>query len=233
MWEAISSGRVWQSEICNRAKDGSLYWVDSTIVPLMDEQGGSPVGYASIRFDVTELHRLVAAMAHQAQHDPLTKLANRTLLFEHFELAVANAAETGKAVGICLLDLEKFKQINDKLGHGVGDRLLEMVAKRLSSSIREDDLAARIGGDEFVLLISEVSNMDEARTIFERTLAKLALPYRIGEHTLEVTSSGGASFFPSDASSLDELLNHSDRALYQAKAAGRSCLRFFVNDLAA
>ena len=227
MWATISSGEVWHGEICNRTKNGGLYWVDSTIVPLVEKLGDPPTGYASIRFDVTERHRLLRTLAHQAHHDPLTQLPNRALLAERFEAAIQHAVKTGKTVAVCLLDLDEFKSINDSLGHAIGDRLLAMVAERLRSVIREQDLAVRMGGDEFVLLLSEVSGVEEASAIFERALVKLALPYAIGEHSLNVTCSGGASVCPPDNASSESLMRHSDIALYQAKTAGRNCLKFF------
>lgn len=226
MWRTISAGRVWRGEVCNRHKNGSLYWVSSTIVPLLDADG-LPQQYVSIRFDVSEQHRLLQAAMWQAQHDVLTGLPNRTLLAERFAQGVANTRRTGRLMAVCLLDLDGFKAVNDQLGHATGDVLLVAVARRLQNLLRPLDTAVRLGGDEFVLLLTELAHADEARTALDRVMAELAMPHDLAQRPVEVTASIGVAMYSGDDATVDTLLRHADQALYVAKQAGRQRVRFF------
>jgi diguanylate cyclase (GGDEF)-like protein len=212
--------------VCNRHKNGQLYWVSSTIVPLLDADG-LPQRYVSIRFDVSEQHRLLQAAMWQAQHDVLTGLPNRTLLGERFAQAVANTRRTGRLMAVCLLDLDGFKAVNDRLGHATGDALLVAVAQRLQSLLRPLDTAVRLGGDEFVLLLTELGHADEARTALDRVMAELAMPHDLAQRKVEVTASIGVAMYSGDDATVDTLLRHADQALYVAKQAGRQRVRFF------
>ena len=226
MWETIASGQVWRGDVCNRAKNGSLYWVASTIVPLNDADG-VPQGYVSIRFDITQLRTLLDSVRWQAHHDALTGLPNRTLLGERFAHSVAHAQRTGCLLAVCLLDLDGFKGINDSLGHAQGDALLVELARRLSSLLWPLDTAARLGGDEFVLLLGGMRQVDEISTVLTRAMAALSAPCRLGSETVAVTVSIGVSVFPTDNTTPDTLLRHADQALYSAKQAGRQRVHFF------
>ncbi len=226
MWHTISSGQVWRGEVCNRCKNGDLYWVSSTIVPLLDE-GGLPYKYVSIRFDISEQRKLLHAAMWQAKHDTLTGLPNRTLLTDRFAQAVANTRRTGRLMAVCLLDLDGFKAINDTLGHATGDALLVVVAQRLQALVRPLDTAVRLGGDEFVLLLAELGHADEARAALARVMSELAMPCDLGAHQVEVTASIGVAMYAGDDSTVDTLLRRADQALYVAKQAGRHGVRFF------
>lgn len=227
LWHAISNGQVWRGDICNRAKNGALYWVSSTILPLMDPVTGLPLKYISIRFEITEQRHLMQTLQFQAQHDVLTGLANRELLHQRLNLALSSKASPDRQVGVCLLDLDGFKAVNDRLGHHYGDTLLKQVARRLTDAMRSHDLVARLGGDEFVILLTEVRDSTEAQNIVERALAILARPYLIDEDHVEISASAGLTLFPQDNASADTLLRHADHALYQAKQSGRNRLHFF------
>ncbi len=231
LWQTIAGGQVWRGDICNRTKNGALYWVSSTILPLLDPATGLPLKYISIRFEVTEQRHLMQTLQFQAQHDVLTGLANRQLLHQRLNQALNGDAHLSRQVGVCLLDLDGFKAVNDRLGHHCGDVLLKRVAQRLTETVRTQDLVARLGGDEFVILLTELRDRAEAQSIVERALAALAHPYLIDDDTVELSASAGLTLYPQDDASADTLLRHADHALYQAKQSGRNRLHLFdVNE---
>lgn len=231
LWHTIANGRVWRGDICNRNKNGELYWVSSTILPLLDPVTSLPLKYISIRFEVTEQRHLMQTLQFQAQHDVLTGLANRQLLHQRLNQALSGEAHLSRQVGVCLLDLDGFKAVNDRLGHHCGDTLLKRVAQRLTDAVRGHDLVARLGGDEFVILLTELRDRAEAQGIVERALAALARPYLIDDDTVELSASAGLTLYPQDDASADTLLRHADHALYQAKQSGRNRLHLFdVNE---
>lgn len=162
-----------------------------------------------------------------ALYDPLTRLPNRRLLAERMDEAVVRAREQGLLLGVCYLDLDGFKPINDTHGHKMGDRVLVTVASRLRGCVREDDTVARLGGDEFVLLMNHMESLSDCAALLERVLAALAQPILIDGHSLAVTGSAGVTLFPRDAGDADTLLRHADHAMYQAKQQGRNRFQFF------
>ncbi|WP_024539935.1 putative bifunctional diguanylate cyclase/phosphodiesterase [Comamonas badia] len=231
MWKVISSGEVWNGEICNRAKDGSLYWVQTTIVPFIGDEG-IPVQYISIRADITQRKEAEEAAQQMALYDALTSLPNRRLLYEHIRTAMGKSADSRHHSALMLLDLDNFKEINDTLGHDQGDELLRQVARRLSHSVRPGDTVARLGGDEFVVLINGLSATlagaaQETQTVAEKVRVALEQTYEFGGHTVHTSSSIGVSLFQGKATALEEVLKHADMALYRAKAHGRNQVCMF------
>lgn len=226
LWKTISQGQIWRGEICNRRKDGSLYWVNSTIVPIKDDKTQQVEKYISIRFDVTEKQELLEAMQWRASHDVLTTLPNRVYLHDRLHQAVSAAQRHGRSLAVCILDLDGFKAVNDRHGHATGDLLLVEVANRLTRELRAEDLLARLGGDEFVLLLDQV---DEALlpAALQRILDVIAVPFHIDSHTLKVAGSLGVTLYPKDNEGPDTLLRHADQAMYEAKQSGRNRFRFF------
>lgn len=351
MWETITNGRIWHKEICNRRKSGSLYWVDSTIVPFKDSNGRI-VRYISVRVDITArkqkeliLHErlkertclyairremeqdlsvgelcerifdhLISAMqfpdhaacmisiyeqrytsnhynedlthgifarikvdghfcgqlqvfyreeksfmlpdeqnlinyiaddfrlwlerrqleqhiSFMANHDVLTGLPNRLLLQDRLSQALAHNQRHHDFSAVLFIDLDHFKVVNDTLGHGVGDLLLKEVAARLLSSIRSEDTASRQGGDEFIVILTEITDLEDVESIAEKILHLLALPYHINERILHIDSSIGIALYPKDGKDVDALLKHSDLAMYHAKATGRSNYQFYSAEM--
>lgn len=226
LWHTISSGNIWKGEICNRRKDGSLYWVSSTIVPLKDDAGHQVEKYISIRFDVTEKQELLEAMQWRASHDVLTALPNRVYLHDRLHQTIAAAHRHGHVVAVCMLDLDGFKTINDRHGHAIGDMLLVEVANRLRRELRTEDLLARLGGDEFVLLLDQVDELHLPAAL-QRVLKVLAVPFHIDGLLLNVSGSLGVTLYPKDNEGPDTLLRHADQAMYEAKQSGRNRYRFF------
>jgi diguanylate cyclase (GGDEF)-like protein/PAS domain S-box-containing protein len=201
-------------------KDGQVVWTDLTVSLIRDDAGEPQFAVAMID-DVTDRHSLQARLRHQALHDPLTGLPNRTLFAERLADAIA-AADRDSRVGVCYLDLDGFKRINDSLGHDVGDQLLVAVADRLGECAGErGHLAARMGGDEFVILVERSSGVDQLASLAEAALTTVAEPVRVGPHRLRVSASIGVVERPAARTDPAEIMKAADVTLYRAKAAGR------------
>ncbi len=227
MWRALAAGRVWKGEICNRAKDGSLYWVDSTMVPLVDPLSGQVRKYVSIRFDVTEKRQLLHTLQWRVGHDVLTGLPNRAYLSDLLNQALACSRREGIALAVCMLDLDGFKAVNDGYGHAMGDLLLVEVAQRLKHILREGDAVARLSGDEFVLILRDVDEGRQLPAALRRVLRALAAPYVVREQQLSLSASIGVTLYPQDDEDADTLVRHADQAMYVAKQRGRNRYHLF------
>ena len=237
LWNTISNGRVWQGEICNRAKDGSHYWVHSTIVPFVDS-AGLPIKYISIRADITKL-KLVEQQAKQlALYDPLTNLPNRRLFQDRLAQVISASSRREQYCALISVDLDDFKRVNDLNGHAQGDLLLRKVAMRLSQAVRESDTVARMGGDEFLLILSDLGTRQAdaihiANKISIKLRTALNKPYRLDiiedvtDSGVSSTASMGVVIFQGHDTSSDDLLQQVDIALYCAKENGRNQIVFF------
>ncbi|HHT28549.1 MAG TPA: EAL domain-containing protein [Firmicutes bacterium] len=203
-----------------RRKDGTELWVELTTWVVCNEDG-EVVYYEGITRDVTEQKRYEETIRHQAYHDALTGLPNRYLLHDRLNQTLAQARRNKTLIGVMFLDLDHFKNINDTLGHTVGDQLLQMVAGRLLSCIREGDTVARLGGDEFTL-VAQIAQPEDALQIAQRIHEVLKRPFPLEGHELHITTSIGISIFPHDADDADTLLKNADTALYRSKAQGRN-----------
>ena len=368
MWRAISKGKSWRGEICNRAKGGSIYWVDTTIAPRRDDSG-KVIGFVSIRYDVTkrkeaelalaeenakrrkaetllrdlfesipdglvafdendrlthyneaykkfyalaapaivegagfadileyavdhgqfsgladdpevrkayvqfvanrrrhpdrpviqqlsdgrwlqlqtrrsktgltvgvctditEIKRAEGTIKAQAELDPLTGLFNRTVLLDRLSKALSTRRRVGQSGALVMVDLDNFKHVNDTLGHGAGDELLIALARRFSEALRKSDIIARIGGDEFAIVLPDVTRIGEAEKIIGKLVSRLSEPIVLGRRTLRPSCSLGVTFYPIDGHTPKDLLKNADIALYQAKARGRGNCCFFDSDL--
>ncbi|BBP05250.1 hypothetical protein TPL01_23990 [Sulfuriferula plumbiphila] len=178
-----------------------------------------------------EIDKAKVRMAHLAQHDPLTDLPNRILLNDRLAQAIALARRQGKQLAVMFLDLDRFKHINDSLGHAVGDQLLQSVAKRLTAGVRSSDTVCRQGGDEFVILLADVEHAKDTALSAQKILAVLTVPYRIDQLELHVTVSIGISIYPEDGHDADTLIKSADTAMYHAKENGRNNYQFFEQDM--
>ncbi len=223
--KAKSEGTTIQEGIRLR-KDGSTFFATVTITPIWDEQGVIE-GYSKIIKDVTELKQAEEKIRYHASHDTLTGLANRNSLDEYFTMSKASAIRHGNKMAIIFLDLDRFKTINDTLGHGVGDLLLKEVADRLRSAVRNIDLVARLGGDEFIILVNEVKSAQNVARVANKIIEALLPITRIQDQSLHVTCSMGIAMFPADGQDIFSLLKNSDTALYRAKDAGRNRYQFY------
>ncbi len=216
LWESLLSGREWQGELLNRRKDGELFWERAMISPLRNEHGRI-THYIAVNEDITTQKNYEKRLEHQATHDALTGLANRVLLKDRFDQALHHAQRSGRTVAVLLLDLDRFKVVNDSLGHALGDELLCQVARRLKTVIRETDTIARFGGDEFVVLLTEISELSDIRPIANKILKTIAKPYDVGDHIIRLTTSLGISLAPQDGIDSTILIRNADIAMYQAK----------------
>jgi len=235
MYREIARGRVWHGEICNRRKDGSLYWVDTTIVPHVSARG-KPDSYTSIRFDITDRKQLEddlrASRKHLkriANHDALTRLPNRRRLQTYIDATIAEFAATGREFCLAVLDVDAFKEINDSFGHPAGDELLQALAHRFRSIADERLFIARPGGDEFGLIVS--AGPDEARPLLETVMERIREPIVVAGAPRHCSASMGVAVFPRDGADGERLFKAADLALYHAKALGRDRAETFTPTL--
>jgi len=212
--------------------DGSEVWTSIASHPLVREGESRPYGAVTAFSDITERRRAQEQIAFLAYHDPLTKLPNRALLDEHLALGLARARRSGHAVALLYVDLDDFKAVNDSLGHAAGDELLRRIAVRLRGVVRSTDLLARQGGDEFLILLSDVESDPRlaAEAVAKQVEAALLEPFSIADAEFEIGSSIGISIYPHDASDADTLLRHADAAMYEVKQAGRGGIASYGGD---
>jgi diguanylate cyclase (GGDEF)-like protein/PAS domain S-box-containing protein len=208
-------------------KDGTAVWAQITASLLRVSENASPCVLGQIE-DITERRMWREQMYHHAYYDPLTDLPNRRLLLDLVNQALAEASRRGRAVAILYVDVDRFKEINDSLGHDAGDRLLKEVAERLKASVRRGDIVSRQGGDEFVIVLTDLEHAPDATAVSLKILEAFARPIQIAENEVNATISIGISLFPNDATQdVDELINKSDAAMYAAKLHGRNCYRYY------
>ena len=211
-------------------RDESEIAIEDSAAPIHNREG-RVTGAVIVFRDVSASRAMAVEMAHLAQHDFLTGLPNRLLLTERFAHAIGLAQRHNKQVGLLFLDLDNFKHINDSLGHAVGDQLLQSVANRLVAGVRVTDTVCRQGGDEFVILLSEIEQPQAVARVAEILRSELALPHLIDGHELHVSLSIGISVFPDDGTDVDMLMQNADTAMYHAKAGGRDNYQFFKAEM--
>ncbi len=216
-----------RNEVINwRTRDGRPLIVDYAVLPELDRQGHA-LGCEIIARDVTERMLLEAKFRYQATHDALTGLPSRVLFSDRLALALAHARRDQTMVGLLFLDLDQFKHVNDTLGHDVGDLLLKIVAERLKKQVREMDTVARMGGDEFTVVLPGVESPEAAGSVAERILNDMAQPFSLYGGEVRVGASIGIAIYPLHGTTVQELMKHADVAMYAAKAAGRGTFRFW------
>ena len=207
-------------------RDGHESAIEDSAAPIHD-RGGSNAGAVIVFHDVSVSKAIVVEMAHLAHHDSLTDLPNRMLLTDRLDQAIATAHRNDTQVAVLFLDLDGFKRINDSLGHAVGDKILRSVAARLVSTVRTTDTVGRQGGDEFVVLLTEIKHASDAGIAAMKILAALAPSHKFDTHDLRVTASIGVSTYPEDGEKAEALMKNADMAMYQAKINGPNNYKFF------
>ncbi|WP_051340993.1 sensor domain-containing protein [Azospirillum halopraeferens] len=227
---ALRQHRPGSGVLRNYRKDGTLFWNELFVAPVRDGAGVA-THTVSVMTDITERRRYEEELEHQANHDALTGLANRSLMKDRLEHALTYAQRYHGKVATLFVDLDNFKTINDTLGHGVGDRLVQAVAKRLVNCLRDVDTVARLGGDEFVIIVYNPHDESDVTQVMRRIMETLNKPFRIDEAELYVTCSIGAALSPRDGSDVDTLLKHADAAMYRAKELGRGGFQFFTREI--
>ncbi len=230
LWQAIETDGFWQGEIWNRNKDGAVFAEWLTINAAKNAHGDI-THHIAIFSDITERKIKAEHIEHLATHDGLTGLPNRIMFDELLNIALADARRTQTKMAVLFLDLDKFKQVNDTLGHDVGDLLLKYIAKTLHSLLRAGDIVARQGGDEFTMALPHIASKHDAIQLATKILHTLEQPCTLKGHTLTATISIGIALFPDDGTEIFTLLKHADVALYRAKKAGRNNFQFYDSTL--
>jgi len=222
----------WQGEIWNRRKNGETF-PELLTINKVENGKGEITHYVGVFTDITAIKQSEAELSYLAHHDPLTGLPNRLLLNSNLKQIIDRANRKHQQIGVLFLDLDRFKNINDSMGHPQGDRLLEVVATRLTSSIRDMDMIARLGGDEFVIIADNLGHVSDALHIAENALASLNNPFHINGHEIFVNASIGISVFPKDGKDTETLIKNADAAMYRAKEKGRNNSQFYTEELTA
>jgi diguanylate cyclase (GGDEF)-like protein/PAS domain S-box-containing protein len=230
LWKTILNGKDFRDVFENRRKDGSLYFEEKTITPLKDSYGNIE-HFISAGKDISERMEAQQQLQYLAHHDALTGLPNRVLFMDRLDHALARRREAGEKLAVLFLDLDRFKVINDTLGHDVGDQVLQLLAQRVSACIRKGDTLARLSGDEFAIILEEIASDETVAPIARLVLDELALPFEVGNRELFITTSIGISLSPADGEDSQTLLKHADIAMYRAKDLGRNTYQFYSPDM--
>jgi len=226
LWDTITRGEAFQDVFINRRKDGTIYYEEKSISPLKDEVGVVR-HYISTGKDITEQMATRDRLQHMSHHDVLTGLPNRLLFNDRLDQAISRARRNSKYVAVILLDMDRFKNINETLGFETGDRILQSVAERLLKSIRDGDTVARLGDDEFAIVLDDVAHPDDISQVIDKIIKSTSRTYDVGEHELFVTTSMGISMYPTDGEIPQLLVQNADVAVHHAKESGSNNFRFY------
>lgn len=231
MWDTLNSQGQWRGEIWNQRKNGEIYPAWENINVVKDEQGQIK-SYVAIFSDISILKESEDMMTHLAHHDTLTGLPNRMHFIVNLEQAIEGAKRNKRNTALLFLDLDNFKNINDRLGHNAGDDLLKIIAERLKSCVRAEDTVARLGGDEFTVILTDVAHAEDAGLIAVKIIRAIRQPVKISGETIGVSASVGISIFPDDGIDDEGMLKAADIAMYHAKTEGKDNFQYFTADLA-
>nr|WP_297347244.1 EAL domain-containing protein [uncultured Glaciecola sp.] len=226
MWQVINTTDHWIGEIFNRNKNGENYTVSMSISAVKNAEGDAS-HYVALMSDITQQNEHQSQLEKIAHYDPLTKLPNRALLTVRLNQTIKQCKRDEKALAVAYMDLDGFKNINDTYGHAIGDKLLIIVSQRMKGVLREMDILARIGGDEFIAVITNPTENEDYQLTLKRLLRVVSEPIKIDEHILNVSVSIGVTLYPQDDADTDLLLRHCDQAMYLAKQAGKNCYHLF------
>jgi len=230
MWETIKAGQEWRGEFYNRKKNGELYWEFASISPIKSPTG-QITHFLAVKEDITVRKKYEEQILRQANYDDVTRLPNRVLALDRLSQALARAHRQKSMVGLLFIDLDRFKIVNDTLGHATGDHLLREVGQRLSLCIREGDTVARLGGDEFTIVLPDIGAPKHAEVVADKVLDVFAQPFMVDGQELFTTASVGITLYPLDAHDSHALMRNADAAMYRAKEMGRNRAQFFTREL--
>ncbi|ATX82279.1 PAS domain S-box-containing protein/diguanylate cyclase (GGDEF) domain-containing protein [Mariprofundus ferrinatatus] len=229
MWETLLRDGMWAGEIWNRRKNGDIYPEWLSITALRNE-AGELTNFVSIFNDISEQKNLEQKLSHLAHHDQLTGLPNRTLFTDRLEHALTHAVRENHKVGLMFIDIDGFKAVNDNHGHDIGDALLCVIATRLGDMVRDSDTVARIGGDEFVIILENLNNIEDIIQVAEKILNRFSNPTMAAEISCNIGCSIGIAIAPDDSNNADDLVKKADTAMYLAKSSGKQQYRIFSRD---
>ncbi len=230
LWTVVRKTGSWRGEIWNQRKNGEVYPAWMTISCVRDEHDNI-LHYVAVFSDITSIKKSQSQLEHLAHHDSLTNLPNRLLFEDRLQHAISQSKRQGRQLAVLFLDLDHFKNINDTLGHPVGDELLKEVAARLQGVLRDGDTAARLGGDEFTVLVESIEDPSQAAVVAAKIQEDFKTPYKIAGRELHVTTSIGISIYPEDGQTVADLTKNADAAMYQAKEQGRNNYRYYTSEL--
>jgi diguanylate cyclase (GGDEF)-like protein/PAS domain S-box-containing protein len=231
LWRTVLSGQPYQNVLINRRKDGSLYHEQKTITPLRDPVSGYITHFVSTGKDISEALRLNARLNYLSNHDPLTGLSNRARFADLAGQALVQAGRQRRTCALLYVDFDRFKVVNETLGHAAGDECLKALARRLRERLRAMDCIARLGGDDFAVLLADLPGAEAVLPIVNAVLEMLKTPFALAGRELFMQASIGVSLYPDDGSDVDRLLRHAEAAMYEAKRAGRGSYRFYAGEL--
>lgn len=230
LWDRISAGQAWQGEVQIRKKSGDSLWVLVSVATIIDERGQIS-HFVTVCEDISQLKEARMRVEELAYVDSLTGLANRVLFRDRLEQVLKTLQRSGHSAALLYLDLDEFKRINDSMGHDVGDALLMKVAESLRHCVRHQDTVARMGGDEFVILLTDIDGMSGASAVARKIMKAMAQPIKLLKHEIMVTASIGITLAPDDSLNADILLKNADMAMYKAKESGRNNYQFFTEQM--
>ncbi|MDD1615610.1 MAG: PAS/PAC sensor-containing diguanylate cyclase/phosphodiesterase [Methylococcaceae bacterium NSP1-2] len=231
MWHSIATTGHWQGEIWNRRKNSEVY-PELLSISVVTDKSGIITHYVGVFADISKLKASELQLDFLAHHDPLTRLPNRLLLLSRLEHAIKIAQREEKTLALLMLDLDRFKEVNDSFGHLAGDELLQQVAQRLTSRLRSIDTVCRLGGDEFTILLEEITHLDDAALVATDLINALCEPWQLSKDTeVRIGVSIGISLYPDHGNKPEQLLQQADTALYHAKAEGRGCFKYFSENI--
>lgn len=228
IWQSVRENGHWRGEIWSRRKDGSVFPELVTISTILNKD--EPVGYVTVFSDISTLKAHQEKLDYLAHHDPLTGLPNRLLFNSRLQQSIRLSERTGRSIAVLFIDIDRFKNINDSMGHPTGDELLKHVAARLREQLRASDTAARLGGDEFVVLLEDIEGAEHAGQVADTLMKAFKKTFAMDDVEIGVTVSMGISLFPQDSNDAAELLADADAAMYQAKENGRNTYAFYSSE---
>ncbi len=230
LWASLNTGKIFNEVILNKKQSGSTYYEQKSVTPLKNERGYI-THFISTGKDVTETMKTQERLNYLAHHDTLTELPNRAYFVDRLSHALLRAKRCSTKTAILFIDLDRFKYINDSLGHDIGDEALQLVAKKLAYCLRECDTVARLGGDEFAVILEHINTSNDAALISKKIVSMLTLPFFVQKHEIFLTASIGISLFPDNGMDTSTLLKHADVAMYRSKELGRNQYEFYTDDL--
>lgn len=230
MWDAINTKGFWQGEICDRKKNGETHIKRLTINVILNPEG-KIYRHVALFSDITHIKKNEALIWHQANYDSLTDLPNRRLFLDRLEQEINKANRSGSSLAVLFIDLDRFKEVNDTLGHQSGDTVLVEAAKRIEECVRSSDTVSRLGGDEFMVLLTDLDDYSHVENIAEKILLSLSEPLKLGNDLFFTSGSIGITLYPNDAKTSEELVKNADQAMYVAKSGGRNRFCYFTSEM--